>query len=112
VVPKGITDSLGQRFLEIKDKIFLNLEGTAFQKKVWQELLKIPIGQTRSYKEIAIAIGYPKAARAVANACGKNPYPIKIPCHRAIRSDGSIGGYSGIGGSTTKLKLLIEEQKN
>ncbi len=112
MVPKGITDSLGQRFLEIKDKIFLNLEGTAFQKKVWQELLKIPIGQTRSYKEIAIAIGYPKAARAVANACGKNPYPIKIPCHRAIRSDGSIGGYSGIGGSTTKLKLLIEEQKN
>ena len=96
--------------MEIKDKIFLNLEGTAFQKKVWQELLKIPKGQTRSYKEIAIAIGYPKAASAVANACGKNPYPIKIPCHRVIRSDGSIGGYSGIGGSTNKLKLLIEEK--
>ena len=110
MVPKGITDSLGQRFLAIKDKIFSNLEGTTFQKKVWQELLKIPKGQTRSYKEIAISIGYPKAARAVANACGKNPYPIKIPCHRAIRSDGSIGGYSGIGGSTTKLKLLIEEK--
>ena len=98
--------------MEIKDKIFLNLEGTNFQKKVWQELLKIPKGQTRSYKEIAIAIGNPKAARAVSNACGKNPYPIKIPCHRAIRADGSIGGYSGIGGSATKLKLLIEEQKN
>ncbi len=98
--------------MEIKDKIFLNLEGTNFQKKVWQELLNIPKGQTRSYKEIAIAIGNPKAARAVANACGKNPYPIKIPCHRAIRSDGLIGGYSGIGGSTTKLKLLTEEQKN
>ena len=110
MVPKGIADSLGKRFLEIKDKIFLNLEGTTFQKKVWQELLKIPKGQTRSYKEIAISIGYPKAARAVANACGKNPYPIKIPCHRAIRSDGSIGGYSGTGGSTTKLKLLIEEK--
>ena len=96
--------------MEIKDKIFLNLEGTTFQKKVWQELLKIPIGETRSYKEIANAIGNPKAARAVANACGKNPYPIKIPCHRAIRSDGSIGGYSEIGGSTTKLKLLIEEK--
>ena len=96
--------------MEIKDKIFLNLEGTTFQKKVWQELLKIPIGETRSYKEIANAIGNPKAARAVANACGKNPYPIKIPCHRVIRSDGSIGGYSGIGGSTTKLKLLIEEK--
>ena len=98
--------------MEIKEKTFLNLEGTNFQKKVWEELLKIPKGQTRSYKEIASAIGNPKAARAVANACGKNPYPIKIPCHRAIRSDGSIGGYSGIGGSTTKLKLLIEEQKN
>ena len=98
--------------MEIKEKTFLNLEGTNFQKKVWEELLKIPKGQTRSYKEIAIAIGNHKAARAVANACGKNPYPIKIPCHRAIRSDGSIGGYSGIGGSTTKLKLLIEEQKN
>ncbi len=66
------------------------IPGTFFQKKVWQELLKIPKGQTRSYKEIANAIGNPKAARAVANACGKNPYPIKIPCHRAIRSDGSI----------------------
>ena len=98
--------------MEIKDKIFLNLKGTNFQKKVWQELLNIPKGQTRSYKEIAIAIGNPKAARAVANACGKNPYPIKIPCHRAIRADGSIGGYSGIRGSATKLKLLIEEQKN
>ena len=96
--------------MEIKDKIFLNLEGTTFQKKVWQELLKIPIGETRSYKEIANAIGNPKAARAVANACGKNPYPIKIPCHRAIRSDGTTGGYSGVGGSTTKLKLLIEEK--
>ena len=96
--------------MEIKDKIFLNLEGTTFQKKVWQELLKIPIGETRSYKEIANAIGNSKAARAVANACGKNPYPIKIPCHRAIRSDGSIGGYSGVGGTTTKHKLLIEEK--
>ena len=97
--------------MEIKDKIFLNLEGTTFQKKVWQELLKIPKGESRSYKEIANAIGNPKAARAVANACGKNPYPIKIPCHRAIRSDGSIEGDSGTGGSTTKLKLLIEEKK-
>ena len=97
--------------MEIKDKIFLNLEGTTFQKKVWQELLKIPKGESRSYKEIANAIGNPKAARAVANACGKNPYPIKIPCHRAIRSDGTTGGYSGVGGSTPKLRLLKEELK-
>ena len=85
--------------------------GTVFQKKVWLELSKIPKGETKTYKEIAIAIGHPLAVRAVANACGKNPYPIKIPCHRAIRSDGSIEGYSGTGGSTTKLKLLIEEKK-
>ena len=87
------------------------IPGTFFQKKVWQELLKIPKGQTRLYKEIAVAIGNPKAARAVANACGKNPYPTKIPCHRAIRSDGTTGGYSGVGGSTTKLRLLKEELK-
>ena len=85
------------------------IPGTFFQKKVWQELLKIPKGQTRSYKEIAIAIGNPKAARAVANACGKNPYPGTIPCHRVVRSDGKIGGYSGPGGVTQKKRLLQEE---
>ena len=58
--------------------------GTVFQKKVWLELSKIPKGETRTYKEIAIAIGNPLAVRAVANACGKNPHPIKIPCHRAV----------------------------
>ena len=85
--------------------------GTVFQKKVWLELSKIPKGETRSYKEIAIAIGHPLAVRAVANACGKNPYPIIISCHRAIRSDGSIGGYSASGGTATKRRLLDEEQK-
>ena len=87
------------------------IQGTLFQKKVWSELTKIPKGETKSYKEIAVAVGHPLAARAVANACGQNPYPIKIPCHRAIRSDGSLGGYSGPGGTATKLKLLDEEQK-
>ena len=86
-------------------------QGTLFQKKVWFELTKIPKGETKSYREIAVAIGHPLAARAVANACGQNPYPIKIPCHRAIRSDGSLGGYSGPGGTATKLKLLDKEQK-
>ena len=71
-----------------------------FQKKVWLELSKLQ-GETRTYEEIAIAIGHPLAVRAVANACGKNPHPIKIPCHRVIRSDGKLGGYSGPGGSTT-----------
>ena len=82
-----------------------------FQKKVWQELSKIPKGETRTYKEIAIAIGHPKSARAVANACGKNPQPIKIPCHRVIRSDGKLGGYSAQGGTAAKLRILKEEIK-
>ena len=86
--------------------------GTAFQKKVWNMLKTIPRGATRSYKEIAIAIGHPNSARAVANACGKNPLPTKIPCHRAIRSDGSLGGYSAIGGKWAKEKLLQLEQTN
>ena len=85
--------------------------GTLFQKKVWLELSKIPKGETRTYKEIAIAIGRPKSARAVANACGKNPQPIKIPCHRVIRSDGKLGGYSAQGGTAAKLRILKEEIK-
>lgn len=84
-------------------------EGTPFQILVWKELDKIPKGTTKSYKEIAIAIGRPDSARAVANACGKNPLPIEIPCHRVICSDGSIGGYSGKGGVKTKLRLLRKE---
>ena len=85
--------------------------GTVFQKKVWLELSKIPKGETRTYKEIAIAIGRPLAVRAVANACGKNPRPIKIPCHRVIRSDGKLGGYSAPGGTAAKRRLLKEELK-
>tara|TARA_B100000745_G_scaffold223122_1_gene148931 strand:- start:89 stop:364 length:276 start_codon:yes stop_codon:yes gene_type:complete len=88
----------------------MKLEGTGFQIKVWNELNKIPSGETRTYKEIAELIGYPKAARAVANACGKNPYPITIPCHRVIRSDGGLGGYSGEGGVEKKRLLLKNEQ--
>ena len=85
------------------------VKGTYFQKKVWNELKKIPKGEVRTYKEIAAAIGKPNSARAVANACGKNPTPIEIPCHRVIRSDGSLGGYSGKGGVSTKRKLLKRE---
>ena len=86
------------------------LNGTKFQVKVWKELLKIPSGETRTYKEIAILIGSPNSARAVANACAKNPYPILVPCHRAIRSDGSLGGYSARGGVNKKKKLLEQER--
>jgi methylated-DNA-[protein]-cysteine S-methyltransferase len=73
------------------------------------ELMKIPTGETRSYKEVAEAIGHPNSSRAVANACASNPHPVIIPCHRVIRSDGGLGGYSGGGGMETKLGLLNSE---
>lgn len=87
----------------------MKLEGTKFQIKVWKVISKIPKGRTQTYKEIAKLIGKPKASRAVANACGQNPYLIKIPCHRVIRSDGNIGGYSGKGGMREKKRLLKNE---
>lgn len=82
---------------------------TKFQQLVWNEIEKIPYGETRSYKDIAVLIGKPKSARAVANACAKNPIPIKRPCHRVICSNGQLGGYSGPGGIETKKKLLEQE---
>ena len=84
----------------------MQLEGTNFQIAVWKELLKIPIGETTTYKNIAIAIGKPNRSRAVANACAQNPYAPEVPCHRVIRSDGSLGGYSADGGIKRKQKLL------
>ena len=86
------------------------MQGTKFQLKVWKYLKTIPKGTVKTYKQIAIAIKNPKSARAVANACGKNPYAPKIPCHRVIRSDGGLGGYSGRGGIKTKLILLRSEK--
>ena len=83
--------------------------GTEFQIKVWKEIMKIPSGKTKSYKEIAYILEKPNASRAVANACGKNPYVPIIPCHRVIRSDKKLGGYSGHGGIETKKKLLLKE---
>ena len=85
------------------------LKGTKFQLKVWKYLKKIPKGQIRTYSDVAKAINKPKSVRAVANAIGKNPYAPKIPCHRVIKSDGSLGGYSGKGGINTKRKLLKSE---
>ena len=87
-----------------------SLFGTKFQLKVWKYLITIPKGSVKTYKKVAIAIKNPKAARAVANACAKNPYAPKIPCHRVIRSDGGLGGYSGRGGIRQKLKLLRSEK--
>ena len=86
-----------------------DLKGTSFQLKVWGYLRKIPRGSTRTYSQVAKGIGKPLAVRAVANAISKNPYPVKIPCHRVIRSDGSLGGYSGKGGIKTKKMLLKKE---
>ena len=86
-----------------------DFRGTKFQKKVWNYLKTIRKGTVKSYKQVAIAINRPKSARAVANAVGKNPYAPKIPCHRVIRSDGSLGGYSGKGGLKTKKLLLKKE---
>ena len=85
------------------------IDGTKFQISVWKEIKKIPKGQTKTYKDIALALKKPKSSRAVANACGKNPLLIEIPCHRVIRSDGKLGGYSGKGGVNQKRKLLKEE---
>ena len=86
-----------------------DFRGTKFQKKVWNYLKTIRKGTVKTYKQVAIGINRPKSARAVANAVGKNPFAPKIPCHRVIRSDGSLGGYSGKGGVKTKKLLLKKE---
>jgi methylated-DNA-[protein]-cysteine S-methyltransferase len=88
-------------------QFIMNPTGTDFQKNVWDELLKIPFGKTASYQEITNKLGDPKAIRAVANANGKNPLWIVVPCHRVIGSDGSLTGYAG--GLWRKKWLLDHE---
>lgn len=85
----------------------LDLKGTPFQKAVWQALRDIPPGQTRSYGEIARAIGSPRATRAVGGACGANPIPLLVPCHRVLAANGKIGGFSA--GLDWKRRLLAGE---
>ncbi|HEY3992234.1 MAG TPA: bifunctional DNA-binding transcriptional regulator/O6-methylguanine-DNA methyltransferase Ada [Ktedonobacteraceae bacterium] len=85
----------------------LDIRATAFQWRVWEELRAIPYGQTRSYSEIARAIGQPEARRAVAQACKQNPVALIIPCHRVVRGDGSLGGYRW--GAERKQRLLAQE---
>jgi len=87
----------------------MKLKGTDFQVKVWRALKRIKKGEVKTYKEVAIAINRPKAARAVANACAKNPYAPEVPCHRVIRSDETLGGFSSPGGTKTKKKMLRRE---
>ena len=88
----------------------LDPKGTAFQKSVWQTLLKIPYGKTSSYKEIAKTIGNPRATQAVGTAVGKNPFLIIFPCHRVIKADGSLGGFAY--GREIKRRLLEIEGIN
>tara|TARA_A100001011_G_C14040987_1_gene727768 strand:+ start:239 stop:514 length:276 start_codon:yes stop_codon:yes gene_type:complete len=87
----------------------MRLNGSKFQLKVWEFLKKIPKGSVKTYADVAKGIGKPKAVRAVANAIAKNPFPPRIPCHRVIKSNGSLGGYSGKGGVKTKAILLKRE---
>ena len=90
-------------------KLPLDIRGTVFQQRVWAALRRIPRGQTRTYRDIAIAIGKPAAVRAVGSACGANPVALVIPCHRAVRTDGGMGGYAW--GLERKVKLLGIERK-
>lgn len=85
----------------------VDLHGTPFQRAVWSEMLRIPPGTTRSYGDVARNIGRPKAFRAVAQACGANPVPIVVPCHRVVASGGKLGGYTG--GVDRKIALLAGE---
>ncbi|MDQ6689131.1 MAG: methylated-DNA--[protein]-cysteine S-methyltransferase [Gemmatimonadota bacterium] len=91
----------------LADAVLLDLQGTDFQREVWNQLLSIPPGSTRSYLDVAQAIKRPKATRAVAQACGANPVAVVVPCHRVVMSDGSIGGYSGLPGVK---KALLEAE--
>lgn len=87
----------------------LRPEGTGFQKRLWAAMCDIPYGQTRSYGALAAAVGKPAATRAVGAACGRNPIPIIIPCHRVLAAGGGLGGYSAPDGVETKIQLLALE---
>jgi methylated-DNA-[protein]-cysteine S-methyltransferase len=89
---------------------FILKKYSLFFQKVWLACFEIPSGKTSTYKEIAIKIGKPKAARAVALALKRNPFAPLVPCHRVIRSDGTIGGYSAKGGVQEKIRLLRKEK--
>jgi AraC family transcriptional regulator of adaptative response/methylated-DNA-[protein]-cysteine methyltransferase len=95
----------GERALDLP----LDVRATAFQRRVWEALRRIPYGSTRSYAQVARAIGHPTATRAVARACATNPAALVIPCHRVVRADGGLGGYRW--GIERKRALLEREQE-
>ena len=114
-VDAGSDEFLAPRLQAVADRLRggggdvpVELVGTAFQKRVWDALMKIPSGQTRSYAELAAALGAPRSARAVARACASNRVAVVVPCHRIIRGDGSLGGYRW--GLPMKEVLLKREQ--
>ena len=109
--PAGAVTRLGRYFagdLAALDEQPVKLHGTAFQRRVWEALRAIPAGETRGYGELALAIGAPKASRAVGAANGSNPVAIVVPCHRVIAADGSLHGYGG--GLERKRWLLAHER--
>lgn len=117
VIVPGITDPIRSITLELKSyfagaltefKTPLHIMGSPFQKLVWEELMRIPYGQTRTYAAQAAAIEKPTAYRAVANANGANQIAVVIPCHRIINSNGNLGGY---GGGVTRKQWLIDHEK-
>ena len=92
-----------------REDLPLDIQATAFQRRVYEELLRIPTGETRSYAEIAEAIGQPTASRAVGNACATNPVALAIPCHRVLRNNGTLGGYAW--GIERKQALISAERR-
>ncbi len=113
-VPSALTDDAAQQILEylqgrrITFSFPFQFTGSSFQADVWNRILRVPYGNTASYKDLAFSLGRPSAVRAVASACGQNPLWIVVPCHRIIGSDGKLHGYAG--GLELKQKLLNLEQ--
>ncbi len=108
---KKVEKELGEYFCGKLGKFTIPLLslGSPFQKKVWEELRNIPWGKTRSYAEVAAAIGKPSACRAVGLANGANPFAIVVPCHRVIRGDGTLGGYAG---GIKRKEWLLQHEKD
>jgi AraC family transcriptional regulator of adaptative response/methylated-DNA-[protein]-cysteine methyltransferase len=102
---RAVADALAGKAAHVD----LDLLGTAFQKRVWETLMRIPRGETRSYAAVAADIGQPRGARAIAHACAHNRVAILVPCHRVVRGDGSLGGYRW--GLPLKQELLVREQE-
>ena len=112
---EGETAAAGavRRYLEgdlaAVDEVEVDATGTPFQQRVWEVLRAIPVGETRSYAEVAAAVGSPSAVRAVGTANGANPVWLVVPCHRVVRSDGSVGGY---GGGPDRKEWLLDHERS